>query len=61
MSIKTNHYKYTKNELNLINDYHNNCILIYIYKFNISITSNNNQTILDNYFNNYFNNKNYNN
>ena len=61
MSIKTNHFKYTKNEINLINEYCQNYYFIYLYKFNFSITTNNNQNIIDNYFNNYFNNKNYNN
>ena len=61
MSIKTNHYKYTKNEINLINEYCQNYYFIYFYKFNFSITTNNNQNIIDNYFNNYFNNNNYNN
>lgn len=61
MNIKKNNYKYTKNELKLINEHYQNHNLVYLYKFNFSITSYTKQYVLDNYFNNYFNNKNYNN
>ena len=61
MNIKKNNYKYTKNELKLINEHYQNHNLVYLYKFNFSITSYTKQNVLDNYFNNYFNNKNYNN
>ena len=61
MSIKKNNYKYTNNEIKLINEHYQNYDFIYLYKFNYTISDYKNETNnLENYFNDYFSNKNYN-
>ena len=59
MKVAKNHYKYTKNELNLIHEYYRNIEFIYVYKFNYRITSYSLESIrdIDLVFSNYFYNK----